>query len=116
MDRANRAVDAYLPLKPSAFAVLAALAEGARPGIDILEQVRATLPGVAVLGPGTLYRVMRELRHAGLIARSADQPAQGVDDRQISHELTAAGRRVMEAEAVRLERTLALARRRRTSP
>jgi DNA-binding PadR family transcriptional regulator len=101
-----------LPLRPSAFAVLAALAEAPRPGIDILEAVQATVPGITVLGPGTLYRVMRELRHEGLIRRAADQPAKGVDDRQISHELTADGRRVMEAEARRLEETLALARRR----
>jgi DNA-binding PadR family transcriptional regulator len=103
---------ARLPLRPSAYAVLAALAGGPRPGIDILERVRGTRPGVDILGPGTLYRVMRELRHAGLIARSHSQPALGLDDRQTSHELTPAGRRVLDAETERLARTIALARRR----
>jgi DNA-binding PadR family transcriptional regulator len=101
-------------LKPSAFAVLAALAQDALPGVAILERVRATTPGRSILGPGTLYRVLRELRQDGLVRRAADQPAQGIDDRQISYELTDEGRRRLEAEAQRLELTLALARRPRS--
>jgi DNA-binding PadR family transcriptional regulator len=100
------------PIPPSAYAVLASLAAGPRAGIDVLDDVRATAPGRAILGPGTLYRVLRELREAGLIVRAADRPAVGVDERQSSHELTAAGRRVLLAETRRLERTVALARRR----
>jgi DNA-binding PadR family transcriptional regulator len=98
-------------LRPSAFAVLAALSQDALPGIAILERVRGTAPGRSILGPGTLYRVLRELRTDGLIVRAADQPAQGIDDRQISYELTQQGRELLEAEARRLELTLALARR-----
>lgn len=100
------------PLPPSAYAVLAALAAGPRAGIDVLDDVRSTAPGRTILGPGTLYRVLRELREAGLIARAAAQPAAGIDERQSSHELTAAGRHVLLAETRRLERTVALARRR----
>lgn len=99
-------------LPPSAYAVLAALAAGPRAGIDVLEDVRSTAPGRTILGPGTLYRVLRDLREAGLIARVAARPAAGIDERQSSHELTAAGRRVLLAETRRLERTVALARRR----
>jgi DNA-binding PadR family transcriptional regulator len=100
------------PLPPSAYAILAALAGGPRAGIDVLEDVQATAPGRAILGPGTLYRVLRELREAGLIARAALPPAAGIDERQSSHELTETGRRVLRAETQRLERTVALARRR----
>lgn len=98
----------HLPVRPVAFAVLAALADGHRPGIDILEEVNATVPGRPLLGPGTLYRLMRDLRHDGLIERAA----RGVhtdDERQAFHGLTVLGRAVLRAEAARLRRTLKLA-------
>jgi DNA-binding PadR family transcriptional regulator len=97
-----------LPLRPVAFAVLAALADGARPGIDILDEVNATVPGRPLLGPGTLYRLMRELRQDGLIER-IPRGTRSDDERQAFHALTPAGRRVMRAEAARLRRTLKLA-------
>ncbi len=99
----------HLPLKPSAFAVLAALAEGPIPGIDILEAVNATVPGVPLFGPGTLYRLLRELRHERLIARVERATGTGGDERHAVHELTPLGRSVLRAEAARLRRTLQLA-------
>lgn len=98
---------ALLPLKPSAFAVLAALAEAPRPGVDVLDAVNATVPGVPLFGPGTLYRLLRELRQQRLIARVERSGA--ADERQAVHELTALGRAVLRAEAARLRRTLDLA-------
>jgi DNA-binding PadR family transcriptional regulator len=96
----------HLPLRPSAFAVLAALADGPVPGIDVLDAVNATVPGAPLLGPGTLYRLLRELRHDQLIARvDTDSP----DERHAHHELTPLGRAVLRAEAARLRRTLDLA-------
>ena len=80
-----------LPLRPAAFAVLATLADGPRPGIEILDGVNATLPGRRILGPGTLYRLMRELRQDGLVERDAAGAPAG-DDRQAPHVLTALGR------------------------
>ena len=64
-------VQRHVPLRPVAFAVLATLAEGPRPGIEILDGVNATVPRRRLLGPGTLYRLMRELRSDGLIGRTA---------------------------------------------
>ncbi len=98
----------HLPLKPSAFAVLAALAEAPRPGVDVLEAVNATVPGLPLFGPGTLYRLLRELRHERLIAR-VEREGDGGDERQAVHELTTLGRAVLRAEAARLRRTLDLA-------
>jgi DNA-binding MarR family transcriptional regulator len=98
----------HLPLRPVAFALLAALADGGRPGIEILEEVNSTVRGRPLLGPGTLYRLMRELRHAELIERS--DPAEGVEDeRQAFHVLTPLGRAVLRAEIARLRRTIDLA-------
>ena len=107
-----RDVDRHLPLRPTACAVLAALMDQARPGIDILDAVNATVPGRPLLGPGTLYRLMRELRQTGLIER-ADPAADPGDDRQVHHALTPLGRAVLDAELDRLRRTLILAARSR---
>jgi DNA-binding PadR family transcriptional regulator len=102
-----KAID-FLPLRPVACAVLAALVEGPRPGIDILDQVNATVPGRPLLGPGTLYRLLRELRRDRLIART--DTAEGVhDDRQTFHALTPLGVEVLRLEIDRLRRTLQLA-------
>lgn len=105
-------VERQLPLRPVACAVLAALAEDPRHGIDVLEAVNATVPGRPLLGPGTLYRLMRELRQEGLIAR-VEPAADPGDDRQVHHALTPLGRAVLEAEVERLRRTLTLAARAR---
>ena len=108
-------IDRHLPLRPVACAVLAALAEGARPGIDVLDAVNATVPGRPLLGPGTLYRLMRELRQEQLIAR-VSAATEGGDERQVHHELTELGRAVLHAELDRLHRTITLAARpRRTA-
>ena len=98
-------------MKPSAFAVLAALAEGPVAGFEVLERVNRASPGRPILGPGTLYRLLRELRRGGLIERT-DAPAgagDGGDERRTYHRLTRVGRRAVEAEAERLRRTMAAA-------
>ena len=101
-------VERHLPLRPVACAVLAALADAPRPGIDVLDAVNATVPGRPLLGPGTLYRVMRELRHDGLISRTEPDEAPG-DERQVHHALTPLGQAVLRAELTRLQRTILLA-------
>ena len=98
----------HLPMRPAAFAVAAALAGGPRPGIELLDEVNGTAAGWTVLGPGTLYRLMREMRQDGLIAREA-RGAHCSDERQAHHVLTPLGRAVLKAEAARLRRTLDLA-------
>jgi DNA-binding PadR family transcriptional regulator len=104
------AVAAALPVRPSAFAVLAALAQGACPGFEILERANASLPARPILGPGTLYRLLRELRQEGLVRRASPPAgaAGAADERRSYHELTALGRSVLTAEAARLRRTLDL--------
>lgn len=104
--------DRHLPLRPAACAVLAALADAPRPGIDVLDAVNATVRGRPLLGPGTLYRLMRDLRQQGLIVR-VDPAADPGDDRQVHHALTPLGRAVLSAEVERLRRTLTLAAGRR---
>ena len=101
-------VDAALPLRPTTFAVLASLADGAAAGFTVMERVNDALPRRPILGPGTLYRVLRELRREGWIERTAapDGEAGSEDERRTYHALTRTGRRVLRAEAERLRRTL----------
>jgi DNA-binding PadR family transcriptional regulator len=102
-----RDIARHTPLRPQAFGVLAALADGPHPGIDVLDSVNATVPGRRLLGPGTLYRLMRDLRKDGLITRVA---AAGVtDERQVHHQLTSLGAAVLRAEVLRLRKTIDLA-------
>jgi DNA-binding PadR family transcriptional regulator len=100
----------HLPLRSVACAVLAALAQGPKIGIDVLEAVNATVPGSPLLGPGTLYRLLRDLRQEGLIERTV-LDAGATDDRHSPHALTALGAAVLEADVARLHRTIALATR-----
>lgn len=95
----------HLPLRPSAFAVLAALDAEPRTGVEILEVAART--GVSILGPGTLYRLMRELRQEGWIERvPPPNEERTTDARRQHHALTAEGRAVLRLEAERLRRTL----------
>jgi DNA-binding PadR family transcriptional regulator len=97
-----------LPLRPVALAALAALARGPRPGVEILEAVNEAAPSHPILGPGTLYRLLRELRQDGWVERVDPPPsAHEDDDRRRYHALTPAGRAALAAEAERLRRTLA---------
>jgi DNA-binding PadR family transcriptional regulator len=101
------AIERHLPLRPVACAVLAALADGPRPGVDVLDAVNATVPGRPLLGPGTLYRLLREMRQDGLIARGgASSPG---DERRVHHVLTPLGRDVLRADIDRLRRTITMA-------
>lgn len=97
-----------LPLRSVACAVLAALAQGPRIGVDILEAVNATVPGNPLLGPGTLYRLLRDLRQEGLIERTVLE-AGSTDDRHAPHGLTTLGAAVLEADIARLHRTISMA-------
>lgn len=97
-----------LPLRPTAFSVLAALADSPLHGYAIMEAVNDTLPARPVLGPGTLYRLLREMRREGLIDRVEPPPGEegGEDERRSYHALTALGRAALKAEGARLRRTL----------
>ena len=66
------------------------------------------MPGRPLLGPGTLYRLLRELRLEGLIERHTAGAGSG-DDRHAPHVLTPLGRAVLRAESARLRRILKLA-------
>jgi DNA-binding PadR family transcriptional regulator len=98
-----------LPLTPSMFYVLVALADGQTHGYAILKDVEQLTDGSVRLSTGTLYGIIKRLLADGLIRESG--MAAKDDDRRRLYELTAFGRDVARAEAARLENTLAIARR-----
>lgn len=102
-------------LTPAAFHILLALAEEQRHGLGIADEVEHASDGAMRLGPGTLYRSLKELAAAGLVleVRAAQK---GEDPRRKFYRITASGRRSLRAEAERYERWVRVARGRNVLP
>ena len=107
----GRARAGETPLTPGAYHILLALARGERHGYGIMREVERLSDGAMRLGPGTLYRTLREMLEAELIAESGERPDPAHDDeRRRYYALTEAGRRAALAETRRLARLVARAR------
>ena len=103
------------PLKPAAFHILLALANGERHGLGIADEIESITTGAMQLGPGTLYRSLKELTASGLI-REVRMRGAGVDPRRRHYGLTDAGRQALQADAARYDRLSRLARKRGVLP
>ncbi len=79
---------------PASLYVLVALADSPAHGLGIAENVSRFTDGAVLLGPGTLYRVLKDLSSEGLIAR-ADPPEDENPHRKY-YEITSAGRLRLE--------------------
>ena len=100
-----------LPLTPAVFHILLALADGARHGLGIAENVESATDGRVRFGPGTLYGTLKRMVSSGLIAETRERPATEDDDpRRRYYRLSPLGRRAAELESERLEAMLAIAR------
>jgi DNA-binding PadR family transcriptional regulator len=98
-------------LKPLAFHLLVALAEGERHGYALKKEVLARSGGKLRPGPATLYRTLAQLAEEGLIEESGHRPAPELDDeRRRYFRITPRGRRRVLAEAVRMEAMVEAAR------
>lgn len=101
-------------LRSNVFHILLALAQEPRHGLGIAQAVEEATDGTMLLGPGTLYRSLKEMVRDGLIA---DAPApSGEDPRRRFHSLTEAGRVALRQEAARMESIVDRARRARVLP
>jgi DNA-binding PadR family transcriptional regulator len=98
-------------LRPPVFHILLALAEAELHGLGIADEVERATDGAMELGPGTLYRSLKEMSAGGLI-REIDAPEEDADPRRKYYGITARGRVLLAEEARRLERVVELARRR----
>ncbi len=98
-------VDAHLPLKPVDLEILLALAEDDRHGYGLVQAVRAHTNGLIDLDPGNLYRVIKRLIEAGLVAEADQRPAADAGgERRRYYQMTRLGGRVLAAELDRLRR------------
>jgi DNA-binding PadR family transcriptional regulator len=97
------------PLRSVVFAILIALNEESKHGYGLMKVVNEQMRRRAVLGPGTLYRTLKELRDEGLI-EYAPSPTDA-DSRRRYYKITAEGRQAARAEAARMADWVDLARR-----
>jgi DNA-binding PadR family transcriptional regulator len=111
-----RAPSDLLPLKPLHFLMLLTLVDGERHAYGIKKDL-ASRGAHRDVGPGTLYRSIAQLIDAELIAESDRRPVAELDDeRRRYYCLTPFGRRVVVAEARRLEELVMAARARKLIP
>lgn len=103
------------PIRPAVFHILLALARGDQHGLGIAESVNDDTAGTVVLGPGTLYRSLKEMVRDGLIA-DAPAPSPDEDPRRRFYRILPAGREVVRREAARLARIVDVARESRVLP
>ena len=103
------------PLRPAVFHILLALAGGELHGLGIAEAVDSATTGSVRLGPGTLYRSLKEMARDGLIAE-VPAPSEGEDPRRRFYSISTRGRTLVQAEAERLARIVDVARENRVLP
>lgn len=97
-------------LTPAMFQILLALADGERHGYSIMREVERASEGAFLLGPGTLYRSIKQMLALGLIEESDERPDPDDDDeRRRYYRITPFGQRVLQAETRRLAALVALA-------
>jgi DNA-binding PadR family transcriptional regulator len=107
---------ASLPLGASTFYIMLALAGGDRHGYGVIKEVEAQTDGTVKLGPGTLYRLIKQLLADGWIAETDSEAPAADDERRRYYRLTPRGRAIARAEAERLDALVAVARERRLLP
>ena len=94
----------YLPLTEPTFYILLSLAPGKKHGYAIMKDVTELSKARVNLSTSTLYTAVGRLLDQELIERLDDDnedPSPGLPRK--SYELTELGRRVLEAESVRLQ-------------
>ena len=108
---ATRSPEEHLPLTPAVLNILLSLADGERHGYGIMREVERRTGGRTRLGPGTLYRSIKQMLERGWIEESDERPDPELDDeRRRYYRMTDLGRRVAGAEAERLASLVETAR------
>ena len=104
-------ITSYLPLNPRDYLILFSLTGGERHGYGLIKDVETQTGGDVRLDPANLYRSMKRLMRAGFVMESQRRrtPDAG-DERRRYYTITKIGRRVVKAEATRLDRLATLAR------
>lgn len=102
-------IHALLPLTPTVFHMLLALADGEKHGYGIMQAVADETQGQMQIRTGSLYGSIRRMIEAGLIEETNERPDPELDDeRRRYYGMTAFGRRVLTAEAARIAQAMAV--------
>jgi DNA-binding PadR family transcriptional regulator len=100
----------FLPLSLVVFQMLVELAEGERHGYALKRGILQRTNGKLNLGSGALYGSINKMLEDGLIVESDERPDAHLDDqRRRYYAITPLGRRVLQAEAMRLRELVRLA-------
>ena len=103
-------IEALLPLTPTMFHMLLALGDGERHGYALKREILQRTGGKLNLGSGALYGSINKMLELGLIEESEERPDKHLDDeRRRYYRIKPLGRRVAQAEAVRLRALVQLA-------
>ena len=117
MQTSPRDPETLLPLTPAVFHILLALVGRDRHGYAIMQEVHGYTEGTLRLGPGTLYRSIKQMLAQGLIIEWDERPDPALDDqRRRYYRLTDFGQCVLSAETERLEQVLQVARAKQRGP
>ena len=101
----------FLPVPLATFHILLAVAEEARHGYAIIQDIETRTNGSLRLSPGTLYRSIQRMLEDGLIEEMRERPAPELDDeRRRYYRITRLGGAVARAEAQRLSDLVGFAR------
>lgn len=102
-------------LRPAVFHILLALAGKDLHGLGIAQAVDEATAGAVALGPGTLYRSLKEMARDGLI-EEVPAPSADEDPRRRFYSISERGRELVQAEAERLARVVEVARKNQVLP
>jgi DNA-binding PadR family transcriptional regulator len=108
-DRVFMPKQKLVPLPLAAFQILLALAGEDRHGYGIIKEVARQSQGHYRLGSGTLYDNLQKLMDRGLVGETTARASKADPPRRY-YRLTEFGRRVLEADLVRLKTVLREAR------
>jgi len=106
--------ETFLPLTPAIAHILLGVADQARHGYAIMQEIGRLTDGRVCMGPGTLYGTIKRMITAGLLDEVEDRPGAAQDDeRRRYYRATPLGRRVLEAETARMASLVDAARAKR---
>jgi DNA-binding PadR family transcriptional regulator len=102
MTQAAPAVRDLLPLTPTVFHILLALAEGPRHGYRIMQDVARLSDGQVELGPGTLYGAIDRMAGSGLIEATEGPGGAGRGKPRRYYRMTDLGQSALVGESERM--------------
>lgn len=100
------------PISETTFFILLSISTGPMHGYAIMKDVRRLSHERIILSTGTLYGALKRLLDLGWIIRADENEAASNQRERKAYLLTNLGKRVLEAEVIRLGNLVALARQR----